>query len=230
MVATFTAEPTAQTELERVLNLADEVIRHKVMLLPETKPTAEARSEDARRQAASPAPRRATTGADGARDTERGTAHMASDNQITIVGNLTDDPELRYTPNGAAVGKFRIAVTARIPDARRQLEGRRNVVLHGQLLAQPRRERGRVAHARHARRGRRAAQLPLLGEPGRRQAHRRRDRGRRGRPEPASGRPPRVERQSRSSSRSRRRRLGRARRRARGRRRRPTRRHHWMPR
>jgi single-stranded DNA-binding protein len=28
---------------------------------------------------------------------------MASDNQITIVGNLTDDPELRYTSNGAAV-------------------------------------------------------------------------------------------------------------------------------
>ena len=30
---------------------------------------------------------------------------MASDNQVTIVGNLTDDPELRYTPNGAAVAK-----------------------------------------------------------------------------------------------------------------------------
>ena len=31
---------------------------------------------------------------------------MASDNQITIVGNLTDDPELRYTSNGAAVANF----------------------------------------------------------------------------------------------------------------------------
>ena len=28
---------------------------------------------------------------------------MANDNQVTMIGNLTDDPELRYTPNGAAV-------------------------------------------------------------------------------------------------------------------------------
>jgi single-strand DNA-binding protein len=41
---------------------------------------------------------------------------MASDNQITIVGNLTDDPELRYTPNGAAVASLRVAVNRRIPD------------------------------------------------------------------------------------------------------------------
>ena len=33
------------------------------------------------------------------------------DVQITVVGNLTDDPELRFTPNGAAVAKFRIAST-----------------------------------------------------------------------------------------------------------------------
>lgn len=41
---------------------------------------------------------------------------MASDNQITITGNLTDDPELRYTPNGAAVVKFRVAVNRRFKD------------------------------------------------------------------------------------------------------------------
>jgi single-strand DNA-binding protein len=41
---------------------------------------------------------------------------MASDNQVTIVGNLTDDPELRYTPNGAAVAKFRVAVSPRFKD------------------------------------------------------------------------------------------------------------------
>ena len=41
---------------------------------------------------------------------------MASDNQVTIVGNLTDDPELRYTPNGAAVVKFRVAVNRRFKD------------------------------------------------------------------------------------------------------------------
>ena len=33
-VASFTAEPTSQSELDRVLNLADEVIRHKVIALP----------------------------------------------------------------------------------------------------------------------------------------------------------------------------------------------------
>jgi single-strand DNA-binding protein len=45
---------------------------------------------------------------------------MASENQVTIVGNLTDDPELRYTPNGAAVCKFRIAVNRRIQDGNGQ--------------------------------------------------------------------------------------------------------------
>jgi single-strand DNA-binding protein len=41
---------------------------------------------------------------------------MANENSVTLVGNLTDDPELRYTPNGAAVCKFRIAVNRRMPD------------------------------------------------------------------------------------------------------------------
>jgi single-strand DNA-binding protein len=41
---------------------------------------------------------------------------MATENQLTIVGNLTDDPELRYTPNGAAVAKFRVAVSRRVKD------------------------------------------------------------------------------------------------------------------
>ncbi len=39
---------------------------------------------------------------------------MATDNQVTLVGNLTDDPELRFTPNGAAVANFRLAVTPRV--------------------------------------------------------------------------------------------------------------------
>jgi single-strand DNA-binding protein len=40
-----------------------------------------------------------------------------SDNQVTLVGNLTDDPELRYTPNGVAVAHFRLAVDQRVRDA-----------------------------------------------------------------------------------------------------------------
>lgn len=38
---------------------------------------------------------------------------MASENTVTIVGNITDDPELRYTPSGAAVANFTVAVNKR---------------------------------------------------------------------------------------------------------------------
>lgn len=41
---------------------------------------------------------------------------MAVENQVVIVGNLTDDPELRYTPNGAAVANFSVAVNRRYRD------------------------------------------------------------------------------------------------------------------
>ncbi|AKG44041.1 single-stranded DNA-binding protein [Streptomyces xiamenensis] len=41
---------------------------------------------------------------------------MAGETVITIVGNLVDDPELRFTPSGAAVAKFRVASTPRIFD------------------------------------------------------------------------------------------------------------------
>jgi single-strand DNA-binding protein len=40
----------------------------------------------------------------------------AGDTQITIVGNLVDDPELRFTPNGQAVARFRVASTPRFRD------------------------------------------------------------------------------------------------------------------
>jgi single-strand DNA-binding protein len=40
----------------------------------------------------------------------------AGDTVITLVGNLVDDPELRFTPSGAAVAKFRIASTPRYMD------------------------------------------------------------------------------------------------------------------
>ncbi|MGK5533341.1 single-stranded DNA-binding protein [Streptomyces sp. URMC 129] len=41
---------------------------------------------------------------------------MAGETLITVVGNLVDDPELRFTPAGAAVAKFRIASTPRVFD------------------------------------------------------------------------------------------------------------------
>jgi single-strand DNA-binding protein len=39
-----------------------------------------------------------------------------ADTHVTITGNLTDDPELKYTPTGAPVANFRVAVTARVRD------------------------------------------------------------------------------------------------------------------
>src|SRR5215468_6867094 len=41
---------------------------------------------------------------------------MAGETTITVIGNLTDDPELRFTQSGAAVAKFRIASTPRTLD------------------------------------------------------------------------------------------------------------------
>jgi single-strand DNA-binding protein len=38
---------------------------------------------------------------------------MASENTVTIVGNLVDEPELRYTPSGSAVASFKVAVNKR---------------------------------------------------------------------------------------------------------------------
>jgi small subunit ribosomal protein S6 len=52
VVVTLTAEPSVQTELERTLNLADEVIRYKVMLLPQKGSAKKLEDETA----ASPAP------------------------------------------------------------------------------------------------------------------------------------------------------------------------------
>jgi len=40
----------------------------------------------------------------------------ADDTQLTIVGNLVDDPQLRYTPTGNAVANFRVASTPRYLD------------------------------------------------------------------------------------------------------------------
>ena len=41
---------------------------------------------------------------------------MSGETVITVVGNLVDDPELRFTPSGAAVAKFRVASTPRVFD------------------------------------------------------------------------------------------------------------------
>src|SRR5271165_276657 len=44
------------------------------------------------------------------------TPMAAGDTTITIIGNLVNDPELRYTPTGQAVATFRVASTPRFMD------------------------------------------------------------------------------------------------------------------
>ena len=51
---------------------------------------------------------------------------MAADNTVTLVGNVTDDPELRFTPSGAAVANFTVAVNRRF-----QKDGQREDRLDG---------------------------------------------------------------------------------------------------
>src|SRR3954453_1155980 len=97
---------------------------------------------------------------------------MAGETTITVVGNLTDDPELRFTPSGAAVAKFRIASTPRTLDrasgewkdggplflacniwsdaAAHAAEGGRAPLPCVQHLARRRRARRRVAAARRS--------------------------------------------------------------------------------
>ncbi len=45
---------------------------------------------------------------------------MAGETIITVIGNLTSDPELRFTPSGAAVANFTVASTPRTYDKQTQ--------------------------------------------------------------------------------------------------------------
>ena len=47
---------------------------------------------------------------------------MAFDNSVTVVGNVTRDPELRFTPSGAAVATFGLAWNRRSTNARGETE------------------------------------------------------------------------------------------------------------
>jgi len=47
---------------------------------------------------------------------------MASLNRVLLIGNLTKDPELRYTPNGTAVTNLRLAVNRKFKDKTGELK------------------------------------------------------------------------------------------------------------
>ena len=86
-----------------------------------------------------------------------------ADTHVTLTGNLTDDPDLRYTPNGTEVANFRLAVTARVKDGDTWRDGdtsffRVNVAAAG-------RARRRVPDQGRPGAGHRAAQVAVLGDP-----------------------------------------------------------------
>jgi len=48
---------------------------------------------------------------------------MANEPLITVVGNLADDPDLRFTPSGAPVANFRVLSTPRTKDGDQWVDG-----------------------------------------------------------------------------------------------------------
>jgi single-strand DNA-binding protein len=86
-----------------------------------------------------------------------------ADAHVTLTGNLTDDPELKFTPNGNPVANFRLAVTARTKDGDSWRDG--DTSFFRQRVAAARRARRRVALPGRPGRGHRPAQQPQLGDP-----------------------------------------------------------------
>ena len=135
---------------------------------------------------------------------------MAGDTVITVVGNLVDDPELRFTPSGAAVAKFRVASTPRIFDRQtNEWKDGESLFLTCSVWRQAAENVAESLPARHARHRAGPAEAAVVRDQGGREAHRLRARRRRGRPEPEATPPPRS---PRPRSRRRRRRLRRRRR------------------
>jgi len=93
------AEVELEQELHRMLSLADEVVRHKVVRIP---------------------PEAALQGPGGARSrrgiVKEGRQKMSRTTASTIVGNITADPELRFTPSGQANARLGVAVNRRWQD------------------------------------------------------------------------------------------------------------------
>ena len=76
---------------------------------------------------------------------------MAGETTITIISNLTGDPELRFTPSGAAVANFTVASTPHVRPPVERVEGRRDA-LHALLhLARRGRDVAESLPARHPR-------------------------------------------------------------------------------
>ena len=84
-------------------------------------------------------------------------------NQVALVGNVTDDPELRYTQSGAALARSTVAVSHRSKHNGEWQDVNVGFPLHGMAIG--RRERSAHAEEGHAGpRGRHARSAQLAGQ------------------------------------------------------------------
>jgi hypothetical protein len=108
---------------------------------------------------------------------------MAGETVITVIGNLTADPELRFTPSGAAVANFTVASTPRTFDRQSQeWKDGEALFLRCNVWRQAAENVAESLYPRFAGHRQRPAEAALLRHEGRREAHRHRARGRRDRP------------------------------------------------
>ena len=115
----------------------DEVVRHKLMRLPD--------SEAARRGLLGEAAR------PGRGRVGEGDLDMASDNNVTVVGNVTRDPELRFTPERAGGRHLRPRRQPPLAEPPDPGVGGEGLLLRRHLLGPDGRERGRVGPEGHPR-------------------------------------------------------------------------------
>ena len=112
---------------------------------------------------------------------------MASDNTVTVVGNVTRDPELRFTPSGQAVATFGLAVNRRWQN-RQTNEWEEQVSFFDVTCWAQMAENVAESVQKGTRvRRHRSPRAALVGDRRRREALEGRDRRRRDRPEPALG-------------------------------------------
>ena len=109
------------------------------------------------------------------------------DNTVTLVGNVTRDPELRFTPSGQAVATFGLAVNRRWQNRQTNEWEEQTSFFDVKCWAQMAENVGESVAEGHPCRRHRPARAALVGDRRRRQALEGRGRGRRDRPEPALG-------------------------------------------
>ncbi len=103
---------------------------------------------------------------------------MAQDNTVTITGNATREPELRFTPSGQAVASFGIAVNRRWQNRQTQEWEEATSFIDVTCWAQLAENVAESVGKGHQGHGDTVGSTSGLGDPGRRQAVQGRDRGR----------------------------------------------------